>query len=165
MEMQFTKYLRISSWYKVFVISFLLLFSTKGFSEEVKSTSNNPSPKTIPVVRQTILDYKTEVGLTDKQAKDIEKLISDFQKREKENRDKIATQDKKVKELLANEGDMKEIAKGIREIYRLRGEMLIDDIETGRKIDNCLTKEQKDKWKEIRKSLQTNVKNNGGEKK
>ena len=163
--MQFTKYLRISSWYKVFVISFLLLFSTKGFSEDVKSTSNNTSSKTIPVVRQTILDYKTEVGLTDKQAKDIEKLISDFQKREKENRDKIATQDKKVKELLANEGDMKEIAKGIREIYRLRGEMLIDDIETGRKIDNCLTKEQKDKWKEIRKSLQTNVKNNGGEKK
>jgi len=163
--MQFTKYLRISSWYKVFVISFLLLFSTKGFSEDVKSTSNNPPTKTIPVVRQTILDYKTEVGLTDKQAKDIEKLISDFQKREKENRDKIATQDKKVKELLANEGDMKEIAKGIREIYRLRGEMLIDDIETGRKIDNCLTKEQKDKWKEIRKSLQTNVKNNGGEKK
>jgi len=163
--MQFTKYLRISSWYKVFVISFLLLFSTKGFSEDVKSTSNNTSSKTIPVVRQTILDYKTEVGLTDKQAKDIEKLITDFQKREKENRDKIATQDKKVKELLANEGDMKEIAKGIREIYRLRGEMLIDDIETGRKIDNCLTKEQKDKWKEIRKSLQTNVKNNGGEKK
>ncbi|MDD3725796.1 MAG: hypothetical protein PHI44_01185 [Candidatus Ratteibacteria bacterium] len=38
----------------------------------------------------------------------------------------------------------------MREKYRLRGEVVVDDIETGRKIDQLLTKEQKDRWNKIR---------------
>lgn len=135
-----------------------LFLTSADVSSQQQSTANTGQQQ---ITRKTILDYKAEVGLSEKQVKDIEKLIGDYEKRVAANADKIKAEDKKLKELLGSEGDIKEIGKKVREIYRLRGEIVVDDLETGRKIDNLLTKEQKDKWKEIRKGIQ-NKKEQGG---
>ncbi|MCM8830207.1 MAG: Spy/CpxP family protein refolding chaperone [Candidatus Omnitrophica bacterium] len=114
--------------------------------------------------KKTILDYKAEVGLTEKQVKEIGKLITDYEKRVSGNLEKIKEKDKELKDLLASEGDIKEIGKLVREIYRLRGEIVVDALETGRKIDQMLTKEQKAKWKEIKAGIsQSNEKQGGKE--
>jgi hypothetical protein len=73
--------------------------------------------------------------------------------------EKLITLDKELKELLEKEGDLGEIKKRIKEIYSLRAEMVINEIEAGRKIDKVLNKEQKEKWKQIRRG---NIKKEGG---
>ncbi|MCX8083267.1 MAG: hypothetical protein N3D17_07810 [bacterium] len=131
---------------RLILFLFCIFILSPFISTKASSQENNKPP-----ARKTILDYKAEVGLNEKQVKEIEKLIGEYEKRVASNVEKIKGEDKKLKELLASEGDIKEIGKRVREIYRLRGEIVVDDLETGRKIDNILTKEQKEKWKEIKK--------------
>lgn len=136
---------------KKFFFFSILIFVFSGikinsFCEETKQQNQNIQQ----VQRKTILDFKEELQLTEKQVKDIEKLITDFQKRTDERINKIRENDKKLKELLVKEGDIKEIGKLVREIYKLRGEIEVDNLESARKIDNLLTNQQKEKWKEIR---------------
>lgn len=100
--------------------------------------------------RQTILDFKVELNLNENQIKDIEKLLSNFKKKEAEFIKEIQKHDRQLKELLQKEGDINEIKKEVREIYKLRGELVAEELETARKIDGVLTAEQKQKWKEIR---------------
>jgi len=64
--------------------------------------------------------------------------------------EKLIVLDKELKELFEKEGKLSEIRKKIREIFNLRAEMVFNEIEAGRKIDEVLNKEQKEKWKEIR---------------
>ena len=134
---------------KIISIVSLLLIS---FFIPIRGTCEETSqPQQVQVTRKTILDYKAEVGLSDKQVKEIEKLIGEFEKRLADRAEKIRENDTKLRELLVKEGDIKEIGKNVREIYRLRGENVVDDIETGRKIDSLLAKEQRDKWREIKR--------------
>lgn len=100
--------------------------------------------------RQTILDFKVELNLNENQIKDIEKLLSNFKKKEAEFIKEIQKHDRQLKELLQKEGDINEIKKEVKEIYKLRGELVAEELETARKIDGLLTAEQKQKWKEIR---------------
>lgn len=100
--------------------------------------------------RQTILDFKVELNLNENQIKEIEKLLSNFKKKEAEFIKEIQKHDLQLKELLQKEGDINEIKKEVREIYKLRGELVAEELETARKIDGLLTAEQKQKWKEIR---------------
>lgn len=100
--------------------------------------------------RQTILDFKVELNLNENQIKEIEKLLSNFKKKEAEFIKEIQKHDRQLKELLQKEGDINEIKKEVKEIYKLRGELVAEELETARKIDGVLTAEQKQKWKEIR---------------
>ena len=109
--------------------------------------------------RRTILDFKQELKLTEDQVKSIKKIIDEFETKNRPLLEKLIALDKELKELLEKEGDLGEIKKRIKEIYSLRAEMVINEIEAGRKIDKILNKEQKEKWKQIRSS---GIKRQGG---
>jgi len=109
--------------------------------------------------RKTILDFKQELKLTEDQVKSIKKIIDEFETKNRPLLEKLIALDKELKELLEKEGDLGEIKKRIKEIYSLRAEMVINEIEAGRKIDKILNKEQKEKWKQIRSS---GIKRQGG---
>ena len=91
--------------------------------------------------------------------KSIKKIIDEFETKNRPLLEKLIALDKELKELLEKEGDLGEIKKKIKEIYSLRAEMIFNEIEAGRKIDKVLNKEQKEKWKQIRRG---NIKKEGG---
>jgi Spy/CpxP family protein refolding chaperone len=111
------------------------------------------------IQRKTILDFKDELKLSEAQVKSIKTIIDEFERKNRTLMDKFLALDKELKELLEKEGDLGEIKKRIKEIYSLRAEMAINEIEAGRKIDKVLNKEQKEKWKQIRRG---NIKKEGG---
>jgi len=91
--------------------------------------------------------------------KSIKKIIDEFETKNRPLLEKLIALDKELKELLEKEGDLGEIRKRIKEIFSIRAEMILNEIEAGRKIDKVLNKEQKEKWKQIRRG---NIKKEGG---
>jgi len=136
----------------IIIISFAFLFPFVSFSQQ-------PPQGKPEVVRKTILDFRDELKLTEDQVKSIKKIIDEFETKNRPLLEKLIALDKELKELLEKEGDLGEIKKKIKEIYSLRAEMVINEIEAGRKIDKVLNKEQKEKWKQIRRG---NIKKEGG---
>gem|GEM_PF-1445688 len=160
------KIVQIPSRQFIKVVPFILFIFVSSFLIPVRvMCAEKSQPQQVQVTRKTILDYKAEVGLSDKQVKEIEKLIGEFEKRLADRAEKIREKDTKLKELLSKEGDIKEIGRYVREIYRLRGDNVVDDLETGRNIESLLTREQKDKWREIKRgNIQGEQEKQGGNK-
>jgi hypothetical protein len=131
----------------VYIITFLLL----AFSPLFAQTQPQPKEQTQPQIqRKTILDFKDELKLSEKQVKDIEKLLQGYFKKEKEFADKIRERERRLNELLSHGGEMKEVKKLAKEIYCLRGELWAEELETAKKIDDMLNDEQKRRWRELR---------------
>ncbi|MEO0278885.1 MAG: Spy/CpxP family protein refolding chaperone [candidate division WOR-3 bacterium] len=124
---------------KVFVAVFI--FSTLcvlGYAQ-----TQNVRPK-------GILDYKKELALTDKQVNTIDDAIKGFEAKAKEIEKKMQTLSQEINSLLASSGNMETIKKKIKELYLLRADLDIANIEAARKINSVLTPEQRKKWQEIR---------------
>jgi hypothetical protein len=136
-----------------FIIAILSLIISLFFFDLYAQTQPQPQPKeqTQPQIqRKTILDFKDELKLSEKQVKDIEKLLQGYFKKEKEFADKIREREWRLNELLSQGGEMKEVKKLAKEIHCLRGELWGEELETAKKIDDMLNDEQKRKWRELR---------------
>jgi len=123
---------------------FLFIFFSLSFAENQNQTQ--PTKRVY-----TILDFKDELKLSKEQVEKIRKIIDEFEKRARPLREKIVAQDREIRELLEREADLKEIKGKVKENFSLRADLLIMDIEAGRKIDGVLTPEQLKKWREIRR--------------
>jgi len=123
---------------------FLFIFFSLSFAENQNQTQ--PQRRVY-----TILDFKDELKLSKEQVEKIRKIIDEFEKRARPLREKIVAQDREIRELLEKEADLKEIRGKIKENFSLRAELIIMEIEAGRKIDGVLTPEQLKKWREIRR--------------
>jgi hypothetical protein len=131
----------------VYIITFLLL----GFSPLFAQAQPQPKAQAQPQIqRKTILDFKDELKLSEKQVKNIERLLQVYFKKEKEFADKIRERERRLNELLSQGGEMKEVKKLAKEIYCLRGELWGEELETAKKIEDMLNDEQKRKWRELR---------------
>jgi hypothetical protein len=138
-----------------FIIAILSLIISFFFSDLYAQTQPQPQPQpkeqTQPQIqRKTILDFKDELKLSEKQVKDIEKLLQVYFKKEKEFADKIRERERRLNELLSQGGEMREVKKLAKEIYCLRGELWAEELDTAKKIDDMLNDEQKRKWRELR---------------
>jgi septal ring factor EnvC (AmiA/AmiB activator) len=143
-----------------FIIPLLSLIILLFFFDLYAQTQPQPQLQSQPQIqRKTILDFKDELKLSEAQVKSIKTIIDELERRNRTLMDKFLTLDKELKELLEKEGDLGEIRKRIREIYSLRADMVFNEIEAGRKIDKVLNKEQKEKWKQIRRGT---IKKEGG---
>ena len=143
-----------------FIIAILSLVISLFFFDLYAQAQPQPKAQAQPQIqRKTILDFKDELKLTEDQVKSIKKIIDEFEGKNRPLLEKLIALDKELKELLEKEGDLGEIRKRIKEIYSIRADMVINEIETGRKIDKVLNKEQKEKWKQIRRG---NIKKEGG---
>jgi Spy/CpxP family protein refolding chaperone len=143
-----------------FIIAILSLIISLFLFDLYAQAQPQPKAQAQPQIqRKTILDFKDELKLTEDQVKSIKKIIDEFEGKNRPLLEKLIALDKELKELLEKEGDLGEIRKRIKEIYSIRADMVINEIETGRKIDKVLNKEQKEKWKQIRRG---NIKKEGG---
>jgi Spy/CpxP family protein refolding chaperone len=143
-----------------FIIAILSLVISLFFFDLYAQAQPQPQSQVQPQIqRKTILDFKDELKLTEDQVKSIKKIIDEFEGKNRPLLEKLIVLDKELKELLEEEGDLGEIRKRIKEIYSIRAEMIFNEIEAGRKIDKVLNKEQKEKWKQIRRG---NIKKEGG---
>ncbi len=131
---------------KIYFVSlfFLLIFFSFSFAENQNQAQ--PAKRVY-----TILDFKDELKLSNEQVEKAKKIIEEFGEKAKPLKEKIVAQDKQIRQLLEKGADLKEIREKIKENFSLRADLLIMDIESGRKIDGLLTPEQLKKWKEIRK--------------
>jgi Spy/CpxP family protein refolding chaperone len=143
-----------------FIIAILSLIISLLFSDLYAQTQPQPKEQAHPQIqRKTILDFKDDLKLSEAQVKSIKKIIDEFEGKNRSLLEKFLALDKELKELLEKEGDLGEIRKRIKEIFSIRAEMVINEIEARRKIDKVLNKEQKEKWKQIRRG---NIKKEGG---
>ncbi|WP_240702785.1 Spy/CpxP family protein refolding chaperone [Thermodesulfobacterium sp. TA1] len=149
--LKFDFYFKISSFISTIstirniVLAFVLALSlvVYAYSQEVVKGG-------VPQARKTILDFKEELKLNEKQVKEIEKYLQGFFKKEQELSSKIREKEARFKEMLNSDWDIKEIKKLVKEIHCLRGELIAEELETGKKIDGVLNEEQRKKWREIR---------------
>jgi len=140
--------------FKIFGLVFILVFILVIYAYSQEGVKRGSAQG-----RKTILDFKDELKLNEEQVKSIKKIIDEFEVKNEGLFQKVSVLDKELKELLEKEGELSEIRKKIREIFSLRAEMIFNEIEAGRKIDKVLNKEQKERWKQIRRG---NIKKEGG---
>jgi F0F1-type ATP synthase alpha subunit len=134
-----------------FIIAILSLVISLFFFDLYAQAQPQPQSQVQPQIqRKTILDFKDELKLSEKQFKDIERLLQMYFKKEKEFADKIRERERRLNELLSQGGEMKEVKRLAKEIYCLRGELWGEELETARKIEDMLKDEQKRKWRELR---------------
>jgi len=98
-----------------------------------------------------MLDFKDELALKSGQVDKLKVIIYDFEKTAQLLRSKIVSQDREIRKLLEKEAALSEIEPKIKEVFSLRADLVLMEIEAGRKIDRVLTPEQLTKWREIKK--------------
>ena len=117
----------------------------------------------------SILDWSDELGLSDKQEKDIKAYLFDLERKLGKLRVEFMKVNREIRELL-REGmkrggklDMEKVKSKIRKAYEIRAEMDIARLETAQKINGVLTPKQFEKWKKIlAKELESKRKDKGG---
>ena len=101
---------------------------------------------------RTIFSYRNVLGLTDAQVDKMRKILLDFQKFLIAKRADLQVAEIELREMINNGEDLGKIRKKLEEIERLRVEIRYTDIETARKIENVLTKDQLKRWREIQRA-------------
>lgn len=91
------------------------------------------------------------MNLTPEQEARISEIISRFEKRLGEIRERVARLDSGIRRLLEEEADLREVEKRVKEPFSLRARAVIEELRAAREIDAVLTQEQKIKWKNIRR--------------
>jgi len=128
----------------VFGIVLFLLFPALLFAQQNQPAEAKPRLK-------TVLDFKDELGLKPAQVDKLKVIIGDFEKAAQPLRQKIASQNREIRELLEKGGDLGVVKPKIKDNFSLRADLVIMEIEAGRKVDKELTPEQLSKWRELRK--------------
>jgi Spy/CpxP family protein refolding chaperone len=123
----------------------ILIFLIARVPHFLYAQNKAEAPKTI-----TILDYQTELKLTDSQVNQIKAHVFDFEKKAGEINVKLTSLRGEITDLLGKEGDFNEIKKKVKEYYETMADLELANFEAGSEISKVLTPEQAKKWKEIR---------------
>jgi len=131
---------------RVFLITcaLLLLIPAWIFAQQPPSSPVRPKPK-------TVLDFKEELGLKTPQLEKLKAIIDNFEKAAQPLREKIVSQNREIRQLLDKEADLSVVKPKLREVFSLQADLMVLELEAGRKIERELTPEQLNKWKAIRK--------------
>jgi Spy/CpxP family protein refolding chaperone len=106
---------------------------------------------------KTIYQYKTELGLTDKQESDLKKILVDFQVYFTDKKKVLAALQKELGGMISKKEDMNKIRKQMEKMARAQVDASCYDIETARKVETILTPEQMAKWRTIQADFQNKV--------
>ena len=126
----------------------VLGFTTVCFAEksDPKATMATDASK---AAAKTIFDYQKDLGLSDKQVTDIKALMSDLQKTLSDKAKEMLAMRQTLVDMMKNKEDMAVIRKQLEKIAQLQVDNSCLDIETSRKVEGILTKDQWTKWKDI----------------
>lgn len=108
-----------------------------------------PAPK---AKVRVIWDYKKELGLTDDQINKMKAAVGDLQNQLIILRLKNSANELELRQLNLKNAPSDQLKKKIKEVADIQGEMRFIDLETAKKINGILSKEQLDKWHDIQKA-------------
>ena len=133
----------------VFIVS---LFSTLSIFAEESVMSSGQQQAAVsqeqPVVK-TIFSYKKELKITDKQEKELIRLMTGLQDNLTKKRKEITELNSELANMINEKKSLKLIKRNIYNITRLQADALYADIEAARKIEDIFSKEQFASWKAI----------------
>ena len=101
---------------------------------------------------KTIFNYKSELGLTDKQSEDMKTLVSKLQTTLNEKGKEISELRQGLSQMIKNKDALSIIRPQLKKIADLQVDISYSDIETARKIEGVLTPAQMKKWQDIQLS-------------
>ncbi|MBF0511292.1 MAG: hypothetical protein HQL13_03085 [Candidatus Omnitrophica bacterium] len=124
------------------------------FAQDTAAAKPAAQPQSV----KTIFSYKTEIGLTDVQEKDLKALLYDEESLMKTNNGKLKILGKDLGDLIKNKDDMQIIRTKLQEIAKVQVDTSCFNIENARKVEKILTPEQLEKWRDIQKSFYAQAK-------
>ncbi|MCX8012033.1 MAG: Spy/CpxP family protein refolding chaperone [Desulfobacterota bacterium] len=122
-----------------------LLFPALIFAQQSQTSPAKAKPK-------TVLDFKEELGLSSSQVDRLKVIIDNFEKAAQPLRQKIVLQNREIKDLLDKGTDLNVIKPKVKEVFSVRADLVMVELEAVRKINGVLTPDQQTKWKEIRRT-------------
>lgn len=98
---------------------------------------------------KTLVDYKTELSLTDKQIADIRDALKNFQVTIVEQRKLLTQYEGEYSKLVAEKAPLDQIKQKLRQVTDTNFNLRYADVLTSRKVESILTPEQMTKWRDI----------------
>lgn len=139
------------------LLSLLVLAGVAGAAQKSEPGTGN-APAQAPIdggnpegAKNTIFDFKSELGLTDAQVDAIKQKIAGIEKKSRLAKAKITILNEEIQDLNAKNGDFETLKKKITEAYGVVAELKIDDIQANREINAILKPAQLEKWQKIQK--------------
>jgi Spy/CpxP family protein refolding chaperone len=129
-------------------LSALGAFAEEKSAKKPKAEAQEEQKKEV----KTIFNYKTELGLTDKQVEDMKVLVSKLQNTINEKGKMINDLRNDLGTMIRDKENLKTIKSQLEKISSLQVEVSYLDIETARKIEGILTPTQLKKWQNIQLS-------------
>ncbi len=131
-------------WLKLLFLTLTLL---SGFALGPAPAEDKPKPKTTKV--KTLIDYKSELGLSDKQVKEIKDTLFAYQNVVTEQRKALSTYEKEYSGLVSERAPLEQIKGKLRQITDTSFNLRFADVQTARKVETVLTADQLKKWRDI----------------
>jgi hypothetical protein len=103
---------------------------------------------------KTLLDYRSELQLSDTQYRVTEQLLKNFKSELLRLQQALSSQEVTFRKLVSNQAELTEIRQQLQSIQQTRIALRMLDISTARELEANLTVEQRNKWSEIQKASQ-----------
>ena len=128
------------------IVSVTNLFAEKSaqVAGQQKAVISNQRPEV-----KTIFAYKKELNITDKQEKDLMRVLNDLKTNFANIRKNITTLNADLAKMIREKKNLTSIRAKIDGIARLQADALFADIETSIKVEGILNEGQLTKWKAI----------------
>jgi len=137
----------------------LQLMAIGSFAEEKSAKQSKPAAQeTQKKEVKTIFNYKTELGLSDKQVEDMKALVSKLQTTLNEKGKMLLDLRNDLVKMIREKDNLGTIKSQLKKIADLQVEISYMDIETARKIEGVLVPKQLKKWQDIQISSLDKVK-------
>lgn len=98
---------------------------------------------------KTLVDYKTELSLTDKQVTDIRDALKSFQVTVVEQRKLLTQYEGEYSKLVAAKAPLDQIKQKLRQVTDTNFNLRYADVLTSRKVESILTADQIARWRDI----------------
>lgn len=114
-------------------------------------TSAAPAATANPTQARTLFDYQKQLGLTDKQVKDVKDALQGLETYVKSQQEKLVPIETQVAKLINSNGSLDQIKSLLQQAAPISIDIRMADIATSRKINGILTPNQLAQWREIQK--------------
>ena len=98
---------------------------------------------------KTLVDYKTELSLSDKQIAGIREALKNFQATIVEQRKLLTQYESEYSKLVAEKAPLDQVKQKLRQVTDTGFNLRYADVLTSRKVESILTADQMAKWREI----------------
>ncbi len=102
---------------------------------------------------KTIFDYQQEVGLTDAQMAEMQRIMTDLQSTLNGKVKELTGLRQSLSEMIAKKDNMKNIKAQMQKIANMQVDNSCLDIEASRKVEKVMKPEQIAQWKDIQKKF------------